>query len=83
MGAVLNGAFALDLRPELPKITAATLVVRGELDAARTQAHVDELLAGIPRSTALEIPGAGHSPQVDSPEAFSRALRGFLLQQES
>jgi pimeloyl-ACP methyl ester carboxylesterase len=36
-------------------------------------------LAGIPGSTALEIPGAGHSPQVDSPEAFVRAVRGFLL----
>jgi pimeloyl-ACP methyl ester carboxylesterase len=79
MGAVLNNAFALDLRPELPKITATTLVVRGELDAARTRTHVEELLAGIPNSTALEIPHAGHSPQVDSPEAFSRALRGFLL----
>ena len=79
MGAVLNRAFDLDLRPELPKITASTLVMRGELDAARTRAHVEELLAGIPESTALEIAGAGHSPQVDSPEAFSRALRGFLL----
>jgi 3-oxoadipate enol-lactonase len=79
MGAVLNSAFALDLRPELPKITATTLVVRGELDAARTRTHVEELLAGIPKSAALEIPYAGHSPQVDSPEAFSRALRGFLL----
>jgi pimeloyl-ACP methyl ester carboxylesterase len=76
---VLNSAFALDLRPELPKVTAPTLIVRGELDAARTRAHVEELLAGIPNSTALEIPQAGHSPQVDSPEAFSRALRGFLL----
>ena len=83
MGAVLNSAFALDLRPDLPKITAPTLVIRGEHDAARTQAHVDELLAGIAESTALEIPGAGHSPQVDSPELFSRALRGFLLKQES
>ena len=82
MGAVLDRAFALDLRPELAKITAATLVIRGELDAARTRAHVEELLAGIPRSTALEIPGAGHSPQVDSPEAFARALREFLLGQE-
>jgi 3-oxoadipate enol-lactonase len=79
MGAVLNSAFALDLRPELPKITAPTLIVRGELDAARTRTHVEELLAGIPKSTASEIPYAGHSPQVDSPEAFSRALRGFLL----
>ena len=83
MGAVLNSAFALDLRPELPKITAATLVIRGEHDVARTQAHVDELLAGIPGCAALEIPDAGHSPQVDSPAAFSRALRGFLLKQES
>jgi pimeloyl-ACP methyl ester carboxylesterase len=79
MGAVLNSAFELDLRPVLPQITAPTLVIRGEHDAARTQTHVAELLAGIPGSTALEIPGAGHSPQVDSPEAFVRAVRGFLL----
>ena len=79
MGTVLTNAFALDLRPVLPRITASTLVVRGELDAARTPRHVEELLAGIPKSRAFEIPGAGHSPQVDSPEAFSRALRGFLL----
>ena len=79
MGAVLNSAFELDLRPELPKITARTLIIRGELDAARTRAHAEELLAGIHLSTALEIAGAGHSPQVDSPEAFARALRGFLL----
>ena len=79
MGAVLNRAFELDLRPLLSKITASTLVIRGEHDAARTRTHVEELLAGIPNSTALEIPDAGHSPQVDSPEAFARALRGFLL----
>jgi pimeloyl-ACP methyl ester carboxylesterase len=79
MGAVLNSAFALDLRPELPRITAATLIIRGKFDAARTRTHVEELLAGIPNSTALEIPDAGHSPQVDSPEPFARALRGFLL----
>jgi 3-oxoadipate enol-lactonase len=79
MGAVLNSAFDLDLRPVLPKITASTLVVRGELDSARTRTHVAELLAGVAESTALEIPGAGHSPQVDSPEAFARAIRGFLL----
>ena len=57
MGAVLNRAFALDLRPELAKITAATLVIRGELDAARTRAHVEELLAGIPTSTAYNQTG--------------------------
>jgi pimeloyl-ACP methyl ester carboxylesterase len=79
MGAVLNSAFELDLRPVLPEITASTLIIRGEHDAARTRTHVEELLTGIPGSAALEIPDAGHSPQVDSPEAFVRALRGFLL----
>jgi len=80
MGAVLTSAFALDLRPVLPRITASTIVVRGERDAARTPAHVQELLAGIPKSRSFEIPGGGHSPQVDSPQAFSDIVRTFLVE---
>ena len=79
MGLVLNNAFQLDLRPILARITAPTLVIRGELDAARTPAHVAELLAGISDCRAIEIPGGGHSPQVDSPEPFAAAVRNFLL----
>jgi 3-oxoadipate enol-lactonase len=78
MGAVLTSGFDLDLRPVLPKITAPTLVVRGELDAARTPTHVAELMAGIPNCRAVEIPGAGHSPQVDSGKAFCPLVREFL-----
>jgi pimeloyl-ACP methyl ester carboxylesterase len=80
MGTVLTNAFALDLRPVLPRITASTIVVRGERDAARTPRHVEELLAGIPKSRATEIPGGGHSPQVDSPQAFSAIARRFLVE---
>jgi 3-oxoadipate enol-lactonase len=79
MGTVLMNAFALDLRPLLPEITAATLVIRGELDVARTRVHVEELLAGIQNSKSAELSGAGHSPQVDSPHAFSGLVRDFLL----
>lgn len=79
MGAVLTSAFDLDLRAADAQITAATLVIRGEHDAARTRTHVEELLAAIPRSNAVEIPAAGHSPQVDSPAAFSKLVRSFLL----
>jgi 3-oxoadipate enol-lactonase len=78
MGAVLKIAYDLDLRPVLPRISAATLVVRGELDAARTSEHVAELVIGIPNVRAHEIPNAGHSPQVDSPEAFCPLVREFL-----
>jgi 3-oxoadipate enol-lactonase len=80
MGTVLTNAFQLDLRDRLPAITASTLIVRGEFDASRTRAHVEELLAGIPHSRAVEIPGGGHSVQVDSPQAFSGLVRGFLLE---
>jgi pimeloyl-ACP methyl ester carboxylesterase len=79
VGAVLRNALELDLRPVLPRITSTTLVIRGEHDGARTPAHVAELLAGIPRSRAVEIPDAGHSPQVDCPEAFVRVLRAAVL----
>jgi 3-oxoadipate enol-lactonase len=78
MGTVLKTAYDLDLRPVLPRISAPTLVVRGEFDAARTPEHVAELMAGIPNVRAHEIPKAGHSPQVDSPEAFCPLVREFL-----
>ena len=78
MGGVLTAAFDLDLRPALPRIKAPTLVIRGEFDAARTPEHVAELMAGIPNCCAHEIPGAGHSPQVDSPGAFCPLVREFL-----
>ena len=82
MGAVLNAAFALDLRPMLPRVTAATLIVRGEHDAARTRVHVGEMQEGIKGSRAVELVGAGHSPQVDSALAFTPLMRDFLLGSE-
>jgi len=78
MGAVLTSAFEFDLRPALRRITAPTLVIRGEFDASRTPQHVAELMSGIPNCRACEIAGAGHSPQVDSPEAFCSLVREFL-----
>ena len=76
--AVLTSAFEFDLRPALPRITAPTLVIRGEFDASRTPQHVAELMSGIPNCRAREVAGAGHSPQVDSPEAFCALVREFL-----
>jgi pimeloyl-ACP methyl ester carboxylesterase len=80
MGLVLANAFQLDLRPRLPAITAATLILRGERDASRTPAHVAEMLDGIRGSRTAEIPGAGHSAQVDSAGAFVALVRSFLLE---
>ena len=78
VATTLRSTLQLDLRPRLPKIAARTLVVRGDRDAARTQLHVDDLLAGIPDAESVEIPGGGHSPMVDSAEQFTAVLRRFL-----
>jgi pimeloyl-ACP methyl ester carboxylesterase len=68
----------LDLRPLLGAIEAPTLVVRGEQDSIRTRDHADELTAGIRGARMVEIPGAGHSPMVDSTASFNRILLDFL-----
>lgn len=78
VATTLRSTLQLDLRPRLARISARTLVVRGEQDAARTPAHVAALLAGIPGATAVEIAGGGHSPMVDSAAEFTAVLRGFL-----
>jgi pimeloyl-ACP methyl ester carboxylesterase len=78
VAAIPRATRGLDLRPRLASISAPTLVVRGELDSIRTDAHAQELAAGIAGARAVEIAGAGHSPMVDSAEAFNRLLADFL-----
>ena len=78
VATTLRSTLQLDLRPRLPRISAQTLVIRGDRDAARTPEHVAALLAGIPGSTAVEIPGGGHSPMVDSADLFIDVVRRFL-----
>ena len=67
-----------DCRPLLPRITAPTLVVFGELDPGRTIDHAETLLAGIADSRLARMPGSGHSPMIETPAAFDAALHAFL-----
>jgi 3-oxoadipate enol-lactonase len=80
IAAVPRATLGLDLRPMLGAITASTLVVRGELDGIRTRAHAEELANGIRGARSVEIRGAGHSPMVDSTDAFNRLLLDFLAE---
>lgn len=72
LASVLLEARKLDLTPELHKITAPTLVIRGSEDRARSAEHSKVLTSGIPAARSVEIPGAGHSPMVDHPSEFLR-----------
>ncbi len=68
--------FAVDRRPALAKFDKPTLII-----AAGTSFELADQQSGaqrIPDAHVVVIPDAGHAVFHDQPEAFERALRGFL-----
>ncbi|MEE9202062.1 MAG: alpha/beta hydrolase [Dehalococcoidia bacterium] len=65
--------------PRLSEIKVPTLIVVGEEDASFLR-PAQVLKEGIPNSRVAVIPGSGHTPHLEQPEAFNRVLRGFLGQ---
>jgi pimeloyl-ACP methyl ester carboxylesterase len=69
---------AADYRAVLPTIAVPTLLLYGEADV-RSPTHVaNELHAQIPRSKLVVLPGAPHLAQIETPDLFNEAVRGFL-----
>jgi pimeloyl-ACP methyl ester carboxylesterase len=60
------------------RITAPTLVVRGELSPNFTREMADKLRAAITGAKYVEIPGAYHHLVLDNPQAFVQAVDPFL-----
>jgi 3-oxoadipate enol-lactonase len=69
---------ALDLRPELGKVTVPVLVLVGEHDEATPPPMSRELAAGLPDARLKIIPGCAHVPQLQAPEIFLEAIGDFL-----
>jgi len=67
---------SLDLRPDLPRIEAETLLVNGEHEPQR--AGEQELLDGIPNARLAIVEDAGHFPFVEQPERFRATVLPFL-----
>jgi pimeloyl-ACP methyl ester carboxylesterase len=61
----------------LPAVAVPSLVVVGENDTPFLAAS-DYMAAKIPGARKVVIPNAGHSANIDQPEAFNRALLDFL-----
>lgn len=68
-----------DRLAQLGSLGLPTLVVIGELDAPFYDDCI-RLAAEIPGSTLAVIPGAGHSPQRETPSAWWEAVSGFLVE---
>jgi pimeloyl-ACP methyl ester carboxylesterase len=62
----------------LATIAAPTLVLVGENDT-RFLAGTDYMAAKIPNATKVVIPNAGHTANIDQPDAFNTAMLDFLL----
>jgi 3-oxoadipate enol-lactonase len=63
---------------DLTAITARTLVGVGELDKRDFQDIAERLAREIPQTESVVIPGAGHLPSLDRPEATASVICRFL-----
>ena len=64
----------------LDRITAQTLLVRGEHSPILPREMAAEMLARLAHARLVEIPGTYHHLVLDAPGAFARALEDFLSQ---
>lgn len=70
-----------DIRDQLPKITAPTLVIAGRYDWICPPEFSEEIAHLIPRSDLRIFERSGHSIRIDEPEAMLDAISGFLVYQ--
>lgn len=67
-----------DSTPTLREVRVPTLVLCGAEDALTPPSEAEALQQGIAGSRLEILPAAGHLANVEAPDAFGRALLGFL-----
>lgn len=67
-----------DSRQSLGRIGCPTLVLCGRADAATPPERHEEMAASIPDATLVVLPGCGHLPPLERPDAVSAQLRAWL-----
>jgi pimeloyl-ACP methyl ester carboxylesterase len=76
--AQLGMAERADRTALLPEIETPTLILVGEEDEVTPPEEAHRMQRAIPGSEIAVIPAAGHLANLEQPEAFNQALRGFL-----
>ena len=80
----LNRAFGgflrdLDLRPELGRITAPTLVIAGRHDWICPPEFSEEIARLVPHAELRIFENSSHSVRADEPQALLDAIAGFVV----
>jgi proline iminopeptidase len=68
----------MDLRPELPRITAPTLILAGRHDWICAPEFSEEIHALMPGSRLRIFEESSHSVRVDAPEAMIDEILAFV-----
>jgi 3-oxoadipate enol-lactonase len=76
--AVTNAVLRFDVRRDLPRISAPTLVIAGLNDHTVPLSAKRLLAARIPNARLVLIPRSGHATPYDQPEVFNRLVLEFL-----
>ena len=61
----------------LPALRAPSLVLAGDADFFSTAEITAQLVAALPEPEVVILPGIGHMPNLEAPEAFNGAVRTF------
>lgn len=70
---------ALDLRPDLPRIAAPTVVLAGADDPATPPGHGAVIAAGIPGARLVVVEDAAHLATVEQPGVVATVLRQHFV----
>jgi pimeloyl-ACP methyl ester carboxylesterase len=74
---IYGAIYAFKLLP-LEKITCPVIVLNGEHESKSVFRHTEEILRRVPQAEARVVPGAGHTPNMENPEAFNQLVGEFL-----
>src|SRR5262249_18776029 len=80
LNVAIRGTFrTFDLRPELPRITAPTLVIAGRHDCTCPPKSPAEIAGLIPNGEPRIFEEGSHSIRADEPQALLDAIAGFVV----
>jgi pimeloyl-ACP methyl ester carboxylesterase len=77
-GVLLGMKDRPDSNPLLPDLRLPALIIHGTEDQLIPISEAQAMQAAIPGARLAAIPGAGHLPNLEQPELFNQAVRGFI-----
>jgi len=66
------------VRGSYSKLSGKAAILWGEQDSVTPLAQASDLKTLLPNAAFVTLPGVGHIPQIEDPEAFNAALLGLL-----